>query len=166
MWSILLYRKYLLHAHFWVVSDCSLWNYFYLLCIRLWTCPEVKTCSKKWHALHFASIFEIRREKDISGCCGEATEPVPVRQQCFPWTSQGESKWRTGRPSSTTIVHWWKAEKPLHCERKGCFTTEMKCHKLLPFPACSEDKLFSEARCLGYFHHSLPFGHYSWHVLA
>lgn len=140
--------------------------------IRLCTCPvdifKVKTCSK-WHVLHFASVLEIRREKDTSRCWGEATEPVPAQQQSrvSPRTSHGESKWRTGRPSSTTVIHRWKEWKPVHCKRKGCLTTEMKCHKLLLAPTVHiEDKLFSEAQCFGYFYQSLHFGHYPWHDLA
>lgn len=82
----------------------------------------------------------------------------------FPWTSQGESEWRTGRPYSTTIVQWWKEWKPEHHKRKGCFTTEMKCHKLLSAPTvCSEDKLFSEAQSFGNFCHNFHFGHHPWH---
>ena len=92
MWFILLYSKYLLHAHFWVVSDYSLQNYFYILCIRLCTCPEdifkVKTFFK-WHVLHFVSVLEIRREKDASRCWGEATELIPGRQQGFPLDQPG-----------------------------------------------------------------------------
>lgn len=127
---------------------------------------KVKTFLK-WHVLHLASVWEIRRQKDTSGCQGEATESAPALQQGFTLTSQGETEWRMGRLSSTSVIHWWKKWKPMSWGRKGCFTMKMKCHKLLPAPTVgSEDKLISETQCSGYFHHCVHFGYYPWYDLA